>query len=105
MNLEITGKNIDLTDPLRDHVTQKIKKLTRHFEHVIDIHVILEVIKREHHAEATVNISGKSLFAEARNHDMYSAIDMMIDKLDRQILKAKDKMQAITHESIADNII
>lgn len=105
MNLEITGKNIELTDPLRDHISQKVKKLTRHFEHVIDIHVILEVIKRDHHAEATVNIAGKSLFAEASHDDMYAAIDLMIDKLDRQVLKAKNKMQSITHESIVDNIV
>ena len=62
------------------------------------------VIKREHHAEATIKISGRTLFAETRSADMYSAMDQLMDRLDRQIIKAKEKMQHRQHDSIADAI-
>lgn len=104
MNLDITGKSIEITPALRQHVENKIRKIKRHFENVIDIHVILDVIKREHHAEATIKISGRTLFAETRSTDMYSAVDQLMDRLDRQIIKAKEKMQHRQHDSIADAI-
>jgi putative sigma-54 modulation protein len=90
MNLNITGHHVDLTDPLRDYVTEKMKKVERHFDHLIDAHVVLTVEKLEHKAEATLHASGADLHAAASTGDMYSAIDQLIDKLDRQTRKHKE---------------
>ncbi|MCK5729221.1 MAG: ribosome-associated translation inhibitor RaiA [Methylococcales bacterium] len=92
MQVSITGHHIDVTDSLKTHVENKIGKLKRHFDNVTDVHVILTVEKLEQKAEATVQISGAKLFAEDHQEDMYSAIDQMVDKLDRQIIKHKEKV-------------
>jgi len=91
MQVSVTGHHIEVTDSLRTHVEEKIGKLKRHFDNVTDVHVILTVEKLEQKAEATVQISGAKLFADDTQEDMYQAIDNMIDKLDRQILKHKEK--------------
>ena len=93
MNLEITGQHMDITDALREYTTQKVGKITRHLDEVIDIHVILSVEKLRQKAEATVNIKGNTLFADATEEDMYAALDMLIDKLDRQVIKHKEKQK------------
>lgn len=93
MQINLTGKNIQITDPLRSYVNGKFKRITRHFDEVIDIHVVLDVEKLEQRAEATINTRGKSIFADSKQRDMYAAIDMLIDKLDRQILKHKEKIR------------
>jgi putative sigma-54 modulation protein len=94
MQLSITGHHIEVTDSMRNYVTEKFTKLDRHFDQVIDVHVILEVEKLAQKAEATVQVNGAKLFAEATDEDMYAAIDALIDKLDRQVLKHKDKTQS-----------
>lgn len=94
MQLSITGHHIEVTDSMRNYVTEKFTKLNRHFDQVIDVHVILEVEKLAQKAEATVQVNGAKLFAEATEEDMYAAIDALIDKLDRQVLKHKDKTQS-----------
>lgn len=91
MQVSITGHHIDVTDSLKTHVDEKFGKLKRHFDNVTDVHVILTVEKLEQKAEATVQISGARLFAEDSQEDMYKAIDNMVDKLDRQIIKHKEK--------------
>jgi putative sigma-54 modulation protein len=91
MQVSVTGHHIDVTDSLRNHVEEKIGKLKRHFDNVTDIHVILTVEKLDQKAEATVQISGAKLFADDVQEDMYKAIDNMVDKLDRQIIKHKEK--------------
>ena len=91
MQVSVTGRHIDVTDSLRNHVEEKIGKLKRHFDNVTDVHVILTVEKLEQKAEATVQISGAKLFADDVQEDMYQAIDHMVDKLDRQIIKHKEK--------------
>jgi len=93
MQVSITGHHVDVTDSLKTHVEEKISILERHFDHVVDVHVILTVEKLQHKAEATVQISGAKLFAEDVQEDMYAAIDNMVDKLDRQIVKFKEKNQ------------
>ncbi len=92
MQVSVTGHHVDVTDSLRTHVEEKIAKLKRHFDNVTDVHVILTVEKLEQKAEATVQASGAKLFAEDTQSDMYQAIDRMVDKLDRQIIKHKQKM-------------
>ncbi len=91
MQLEITGHHIDVTSSLSNHIKSKISKLKRHFDQVLDIHVILKVKKLEHTAEAILHFSGNRVFADAKSHDMYAAIDSLADKLDRQVLKHKEK--------------
>ncbi len=92
MQLNLTGHHVDITDSMRDYVTGKLDRLERHFDHVTNVHVILSVEKQRQKAEATVSISGNNLFANAENEDMYAAIDALIDKLDRQIKKHKEKV-------------
>lgn len=94
MQVSITGRHLEVTDSLKAYVEEKISKLKRHFDHVTDVHVILEVEKMLQKAEATVQISGATLFAEDHQDDMYVAIDSMVDKLDRQIIKHKEKISA-----------
>lgn len=92
MQVSITGHHLEVTDALKIHVKDKISKLQRHFDHVTDVHVILTIEKLSQKAEATVQISGATLFAEDHQEDMYMAIDLMVDKLDRQIIKHKEKI-------------
>lgn len=92
MQLTLTGRQLEITEALGDYVRDKLGRVTRHFDQVIDLHVVLSVEKLEHHAEATVLSSGKKIHAEAVGTDMYSAIDLLVDKLDRQTLKHKERL-------------
>jgi len=94
MNLNVTGHHLDVTQPIRDYLASKLERLTRHFDHVIDVNVILSVERVQRKVEATVHVSGRDLFAESQNEDMYAAIDGLVDKLDRQIVKHKEKLKA-----------
>lgn len=93
MQISVTGHHLDITDSLRDYVTTKFERLERHFDHVTDVHVILENEKINNKAEATFHVSGAKLFAEDRKEDMYAAIDGLADKLDRQVVKHKEKLK------------
>jgi putative sigma-54 modulation protein len=92
MRINLTGHHVELTPPLHDYVNSKMEKLERHFDHVTDIHVVLSVEKLRHKAEATMHVSGGTLFADAVQEDMYAAIDSLTDKLDRQVKKHKEKL-------------
>ncbi|CAN8142773.1 ribosome hibernation-promoting factor [uncultured Thiomicrorhabdus sp.] len=92
MQVNITGHHIDVTDALRSYVSEKLEKLERHFDHVTNVHVILTVNKQSQIAEATVHASGADLFAQHDSEDMYASIDGLVDKLDRQIIKHKEKI-------------
>jgi putative sigma-54 modulation protein len=92
MQINLTGHHVDLTDSLRDYVESKLEKLERHFDQVVDVHVILSVEKLRQKAEATVHLSGNNLYADDTQEDMYAAIDGLIDKLDRQVKKHKEKI-------------
>lgn len=92
MNINLTGHHVDITEPLREYVHSKFDRLERHFDHVTDVHVVLGVEKLRHKAEATMHISGGTLFADAVEEDMYAAIDGLVDKLDRQVKKHKEKV-------------
>jgi len=93
MNLTVTGHHIDVTDSLRHYVTSKLDRLERHSDGVTDVHVILSVEKQRQKAEATVNVKGAQLFADTIDADMYAAIDLLTDKLDRQLIKHKEKIK------------
>ena len=91
MQLNITGHHLEVTTPLREYVESKFERLQRHFDQITTTHVILTVEKMVQKAEATVHIAGADLFAHAENEDMYAAIEALADKLDRQLIKHKQK--------------
>jgi len=91
MNLQLTGHQLDITPAIRSYVTSKLERITRHFDHVIDVAVILSVDKLQQRVEANVHVRGRDIFCESVHEDMYAAIDGLVDKLDRQILKHKEK--------------
>ena len=93
MNLIVTEHHLDVTDSLRHYVTSKLARLERHSDDVTDVHVILTVEKQRQKAEATVNVKGAQLFADTIEEDMYAAIDLLTDKLDRQLIKHKEKVK------------
>ena len=93
MQVNLSGHHIDITDSLRNYVESKCERMERHFDHVTKIEVILEVVKQRQKAEANVHLAGADLHAEAENEDMYAAIDALVDKLDRQIIKHKEKLK------------
>ncbi|SMF19922.1 ribosome hibernation-promoting factor, HPF/YfiA family [Pseudogulbenkiania subflava] len=92
MNLKVTGLHLDVTQPLRDYIESKLERITRHVDHVIDVAVTLSVDKLVQKAEVNVHLSGKDIHVEATESDMYAAIDLLMDKLDRQVLKHKEKL-------------
>ena len=92
MQLDVTGHHVEVTPALKDYVQNKLGRIQRHFDAVTDVHCILTVEKLRHKAEATVQVSGGRLYADAIEEDMYAAIDGLIDKLDRQVKKHKEKL-------------
>lgn len=98
MQLNLTGHHIEITDSLRNYVNEKMQRVERHFDKVTNTHVILTVENVRHKAEATVNMSGNNIFAENTQNDMYAAIDGLIDKLDRQVKKHKEKLTNHHHQ-------
>ena len=92
MQITINGHHVEVTQAIRDYVTGKMERLERHFDQVTNINVILSVEKLRHKAEATVPVNGNKIFATAEDQDMYAAIDALVDKLDRQIIKRKEKV-------------
>jgi putative sigma-54 modulation protein len=92
MNLSVSGHHLEVTPAIRSYVEAKISRVTRHFDHVIDAHVILTANKLVQKAEVTLHVPGKDLHCECEEGDLYAAIDVLADKLDRQILKYKDKL-------------
>ena len=94
MNLSITGHHVDVTDALRNYTTDKMERISRHFDNVTKIHVILSVEKVRQKAEATIKVNGGGqLYADAVEDDMYAALDLLTDKLDRQVIKHKEKLK------------
>ena len=91
MQITVTGQQMDITEPLRDYASEKMARLQRHFDNMTTINVVLHVEKNRHLAEATVFAKGTTLHANAEGADMYAAIDALADKLDRQVLKHKEK--------------
>jgi ribosome hibernation promoting factor len=92
MQINVTGRHVDITDSLKSYVENKFQRLERHFEHINNTHVILSVEKERQKAEATVHVNRGNLFADNEQEDMYAAIDGLIDKLDRQLKKHKEKL-------------
>jgi putative sigma-54 modulation protein len=97
MNLTISGHHLEVTPAMREYVEAKLERITRHFDHVIDMNVIVSVEKLQQKIEVTIHVRGKDIHAEAAQTDMYAAIDLVADKLDRQVLKHKEKRYVDRH--------
>lgn len=98
MNLTISGHHLDVTPALRSYVTNKLDRITRHFDQLVDIKVLLSVEKqkekeRRQRAECNIHVKGNDLFAESTHADLYAAVDELMDKLDRQVVRHKDRLQ------------
>jgi len=101
MNLNLTGQHLEITPAIRDYVVAKLDRVTRHFDHVIDVNVVMSVDKLRHKVEVNLHTRGKDIHVEAVEPDMYAAIDALADKLDRQVLKHKEKRELRRHEGAA----
>ncbi|MDH3633664.1 MAG: ribosome-associated translation inhibitor RaiA [Gammaproteobacteria bacterium] len=94
MQVSLSGHHVDITESMRNYVNEKVGKLDRHFDQALDIHIVLTVEKLRHKAEATLHVSGSNLHADDVQEDMYAAIDGLVDKLDRQGKKHKEKLKS-----------
>ncbi len=102
MNLNLTGHHVEITPALRDYVNLKLDRVVRHFDHVTSTHVILSVDKLQQKAEVTLHVKGKDIHADATDADLYAAIDQLADKLNRQIVKHKEKISTHHREKQLD---
>src|SRR3954447_8859564 len=91
MQLSLSGHHVEVTPSMRSYVEKKLERISRHFDHVIDVHCVLTVEKLRQKAEATMHVSGSSIHADASEANMYAAIDLLTDKLDRRVKKHKEK--------------
>lgn len=104
MNLTISGHHLEVTPALRTCVTGKLDRITRHFDQVVDVKVLLSIEnqtekERRQKAECSIHVKGNDMFAESAHEDMYAAVDELVDKLDRQVVRHKDRLQNHHHES------
>jgi putative sigma-54 modulation protein len=102
MNLNISGHHLDVTPALRAYVVTKLDRVTRHFDQVVDVNVLLSVEKltekdKRQKAEVTLHVKGRDIFVEQAHEDLYAAIDQLMDKLDRQVVRHKDRVQEHHH--------
>jgi putative sigma-54 modulation protein len=103
MNLTISGHHLEVTPALRSYVTSKLDRITRHFDQVVDVKVLLSVEKQKEkdkrqRAECNIHVKGSDMFAECSHEDLYAAVDELVDKLDRQVERHKDKLQDHHHD-------
>jgi putative sigma-54 modulation protein len=104
MNLTISGHHLEVTQALRNYVTTKLDRITRHFDQVVDIKVLLTIEKqkekeRRQRAECKIHVKGSDMFAESSHEDLYAALDELVDKLDRQVGKHKTRLQDHHHDA------
>jgi putative sigma-54 modulation protein len=104
MNLTISGHHLEVTPALRQYVTGKLDRITRHFDQVVDVKVLLSVEKlkekeKRQRAECNIHVKGNDLFAESAHEDLYAAVDDLVDKLDRQVVKHKDRITDHHHSA------
>jgi len=92
MNLKVSGHHLDVTPAIHSYIEEKMARISRHFDQVMDVDIILSVNKLDQKVEAKVHLSGKDLYCESIDADMYAAIDSLADKLDRVVLKHKERL-------------
>ncbi|MCK0509907.1 ribosome hibernation-promoting factor, HPF/YfiA family [Aromatoleum buckelii] len=100
MNLNITGHHVEVSPAIREYVTNKLDRVIRHFDNVTSVGVILSVEKLKQKAEVTLHVRGKDIYVESDDVDLYAAIDAMVDKLDRQVMKYKQKAFDHNHDAL-----
>ena len=100
MNLSISGRNLEVSPAIREYVMNKLARVLRHFDNVIDTQVILSIERLKHSAEITMRVRGKDIHCEASDENLYAAIDLLTDKIDRQVIKYKSKVQNHAHEPV-----
>lgn len=100
MNFNLTGRHIEITPAIRDYITSKVDRAINHTDNVTSVNVIISVEKLRQKAEVTVQVRGKSIFVEGDDTDLYAAIDSMADKLERQMVKYKQKTGDHGHDSL-----
>ncbi|CAB3803014.1 Ribosome hibernation promoting factor [Paraburkholderia ultramafica] len=103
MNLKISGHHLEVTTAMREYVVTKLERVLRHFEHVIDVTVLLSVDNHKQkgqRAEVNVHVKGRDIFVESSNGNLYAAIDLLVDKLDRQVVRYKNRLQDHHHDGI-----
>jgi putative sigma-54 modulation protein len=105
MNLNINGHHLDITTAIKNYVKEKLERVTRHFDQVIDVSVTLSVTKLVHKANVTLHAPGKDIHVEATHENMYAAIDALADKLDRQVLRHKDKLTNHNHIPLKHQVV
>ena len=104
MNLTISGHHLEVTPSLRSYVTSKLDRIVRHFDQVVDVKVLLTVDKQKEkegrqRAECNIHVKGTDMFAESSHADLYAAVDELVDKLDRQVVRHKTRLQEHHHEA------
>ena len=104
MQLNVSGHHVQVTDSLRNYVSAKLGKVERRFDRITNIKVILSVDKQRQKAESTIHTSGGEIYAAAEHSDLYTAIDQLADKLDRQLIKKKEKKKDHKHRAKPINI-
>ena len=98
MNLTISGHHLEVSPALRTYVIGKLDRITRHFDQVVDVKVLLSIDNQKEkdarqRAECNIHVKGSDLFAESSHEDLYAAVDDLVDKLDRQVVRHKDRLQ------------
>jgi putative sigma-54 modulation protein len=94
MQVTITGHHLEVTEALETYASTKLERLNNHHDRITSVQVRLSVDKMAQTAEGTLHVSGKDLHAEATHEDLYAAIDLLVDKLDRQVLKHKEILRS-----------
>ncbi len=102
MQLNIDGHHLQVSDALREYVLTKLKRVERHSEHITNAHFVLSVDRTTQRAEGNIHVSGADVFAQADSEDMYAAIDSLMDKLDRQVVKHRERI--LSRHRTADNV-
>lgn len=105
MSLSISGRHLEVTPAIREYVINKISRITRHFDSVIDTQVMLSIERLKHTAEVTVHLRGKDIHCSASDENLYAAIDLLADKIDRQVIKHKTKTQTYAHEPMKRQMV
>lgn len=100
MSMKIIGRHLEVTPAIHDYVTSKLSRINRHFDKVIESQVMLSIERLEHIAEISLRVHGKDIHCSATSENLYGAIDLLADKLDRQIVKVKTKAQSHNHQAI-----
>ena len=105
MNLNINGHHLEVTPAIRNYIIEKLDRVKRHFDHVIDASVTISVVKLVQKADVTLHVRGKDIHAEASHENLYAAIDALADKLDRQVLRHKDKVTNHNHTPMKHQVV